>query len=299
MKIINNHQVHVILKSKYYKIKLFFLSTFLIASTLLKAQPKIYTQAIITTNTNIIAPEDEDVSQIQNQGGGGGFNYRNFADGETKSTTYIKNDLVKTNFKSESFRGTLYRNNTTKITTTIFEIMGNKQGVYSSDNDQADLMKRMDSMMKERAKTDSAIKPRTRNVDFKSEVVYVNETKKIAGYESKKALIITDKLITKDTLVVWYTPDVKFANVSSTGGTSGFGNMGGTNNNSFDKINGFVMMYERNMPRGRKMEVKVTKIETDKEIADKEFDIPKDVEIKSMKEMTGQGGGGFRFQRQQ
>ena len=299
MKIINNHQVHVILKSKYYKMKLFFLSAFLIASTLSNAQPKIYTQAIITTNTNIIAPEDEDVSQIQNQGGGGGFNYRNFADGETKSTTYIKNDLVKTNYKSESFRGTLYRNNTTKITTTIFEIMGNKQGVYSSDNDQADLMKRMDSMMKERAKTDSAIKPRTRNVDFKSEVVYVNETKKIAGYESKKALIITDKLITKDTLVVWYTPDVKFANVSSTGGTSGFGNMGGTNNNSFDKINGFVMMYERNMPRGRKMEVKVTKIETDKEIADKEFDIPKDVEIKSMKEMTGQGGGGFRFQRQQ
>ena len=297
MKIINNHQVHVILKSKYYKMKLFFLSAFLIASTLSNAQSKIYTQAIITTNTNIIAPEDEDVSQIQNQSGGG-FNYRNFGDGETKSTTYIKNDLVKTNFKSESFRGTLYRNNTTKITTTIFEIMGNKQGVYTSDNDQADMMKRMDSMMKERAKTDSTMKPRTRNVDFKSEVVYVNETKKIAGYESKKALIITDKLITKDTLVVWYTPDVKFANVSSTGGTSGFGNMGGTNNNSFDQINGFVMMYERNMPRGRKMEVKVTKIETDKEIADKEFDIPKDVEIKSMKEMTGQGGAGFRFQRQ-
>ena len=58
------------------------------------------------------------------------------------------------------------------------------------------------------------------------------------------------------------------------------------------------MMYERTMPRGREMEVKVTKIETDKEIADKEFEIPKDVEIKSMKEMGGQGGGGFRIQRQ-
>ena len=275
--------------------KLFFFIIFLIASTIVFAQPKIYTQAIISTTTNVIAPEDEDVSQIQNQGGGG-FNFRNFTDGETKSTTYIKNDLVKTNYKSESFRGSMYRNNTTKITTTIFEAMGSKQGFYTSDNDQADMMKKMDSIMKERAKTDSTARPRTRNVDFKSEVVYINETKKIAGYECKKALIITDKLLAKDTSAVWYTPDVKFTNVSSTGGTSGFGSMGG--NNSFDKINGFVMMYERTMPRGRKMEVKVTKIETDKEIADKEFEIPKDVEIKSMKEMGGQGGGGFRIQRQ-
>ncbi len=279
--------------------KLFFLCSFLIASAFLSAQPKLYTEAIITTNTNIIAPEEEDVSEIQNQGrGGGGFNFRNFGDGETKSTTYIKNHLVKTNYKSESFRGSMFRNNTTKITTTIFEIMGNKQGFYSSDNDQAEMMKRMDSMMKERAKTDSTMKARARTVDFKSEIVYLNETKKIAGYECKKALIITDKLLAKDTLAVWYTPEMKFANVSSTGGTSGFGNIGGANAISFDKIDGFVMMYERNMPRGRKMEVKVTKIEIDKEIADKEFEIPKDVEIKSMKETMGQGGGGFRFQRQ-
>ena len=268
-------------------------------TTSIVAQPKTYTQAIISTSTNVIAPDDEDVAEIQNQGrGGGGFNFRNMGDGETKTTTYIKNDLVKTNFKSESFRGTIFRNNSTKITTTIFEIMGNKQGFYSSDNDQADILKKMDSMMKERAKTDSTMKPRARNVEFSNEVVYLNEAKKIAGYECKKALIITDKLISKDTLAVWYTPDVKFVNLSSTGGTSGLGNMGGINNNSFDKINGFVMMYEHSMPRGRKMEVKVTKIETDKEIADKEFEIPKDVEIKSMKETMGQGGGNMRFQRQ-
>jgi len=278
--------------------KLFLFFGLLSFTTILSAQPKIFSQATISTTTNITAPEDEDVSQIQNQGGGG-FNFRNFGDGETKSTTYIKNDLVKTNYKSESFRGSTFRNNVTKMTTTIFEIMGNKQGFYSSDNDHADMAKRMDSMLKERAKTDSSIKPRTRTIAFSNNVEYVNETKKIAGYNCKKALIITDKLLSKDTLAVWYTPDVKFANVSSTGGTSGFGNIGGAAGNiSFDKVDGFVMMYERSMPRGRKMEVKVTKIETDKEIADKEFEIPKDVEIKSMKEMTGQGGGGFRLQRQ-
>ncbi len=279
--------------------KICLLSILMCCTLLSKSQLKLITQATISTTTNIIAPEDEDVSQIQNQGGGG-FNFRNFGDGETKSTTYIKNDLVKTNYKSESFRGSMYRNNSTKITTTIFEIMGNKQGFYSSDNDQAEMAKRMDSMMKERAKTDTNIKPRTRTVTFANTIEYINETKKIAGYNCKKALIITDKLLSKDTLAVWYTPDVKFAYVSSTGGTSGFGNLGGTAGNiPFDKIDGFVMMYERNMPRGRKMEVKVTKIETEKEIPDKEFEIPKDVEIKSMKEMTGRGGGGFRIQRQQ
>ena len=265
-------------------------------SVLGKSQLKLTTQATILTTTNIITPDEEDVSQIQNQGGGG-FNFRNFGDGETKSTTYIKNNLVKTNYKSESFRGSMYRNNSTKITTTIFEIMGNKQGFYSSDNDQAEMEKKMDSMMKERAKTDTSINPRTRSVAFSSTVEYVNEIKKIAGYNCKKALIITDKLISKDTLAVWYAPDIKFLYVASTGGTSGFGNLGGAAGNiHFDKIDGFVMMYERSMPRGRKMEVRVTKIEIDKEIADKEFEIPKDVEIKSMKEMTGQRG--FRIQRQ-
>ena len=278
--------------------KITLLFTCLAIGSLSFAQPKLITQATITTNTNIIAPEDEDVSQIQNPGGGG-FNFRNFGDGETKSTTYVKNDLVKTNYKSESFRGSMYRNNTTKITTTIFEIMGNKQGFYSSDNDQAEMAKRMDSIMKERAKTDTNMRQRTRAVNFASKVEYLNETKKIAGLNCKKALIIIDKLLAKDTMAVWYTPEIKFANLTSTGGTSGIANFSGPASDPFQKIDGFVMMYERGMPRGRKMEVKVTKIETDKDIADKEFEIPKDVEIKSMKEMQSQGGGvgGFRIQR--
>jgi hypothetical protein len=270
--------------------KLFFLSAFVLLSISSIAQPQIIKQAIVTTNTNVIAPDEEDVSQVQNQGQGGGFNFRNFGDGETKSTTYIKDDLVKTNLKSESFKGTIYRDNSAKTTITIFEIMGNKQGVRSTDEDQVEMKKKIDSMREERTKSDTNMKRRTRTVDFDSRVEYVEETKKIAGYNCKKALIITDKLLSKDTMAVWYTPEMKFPNVSSTGGTSGFGSIAGSfGGGNFDKVEGFVMMYERNMPRGRKMEVKVTKIEIDKDIAAKEFEIPKDVEIKSMKEMSGQG----------
>ena len=200
--------------SKIKKMRISLLFTLLFIAFFAKAQPKLITQATIATTTNIIAPEDEDVSQIQNPGGGG-FNFRNFGDGETKSTTFVKNDLVKTNYKSESFRGSMYRNNATKMTTTIFEIMGNKQGFYSSDNEQGEMGKRIDSMMKERAKTDTNIKVRTRSVNFQSSILYTNETKKIAGYNCKKALIITDKLVAKDTLAVWYTPEIKFSNLSS------------------------------------------------------------------------------------
>ncbi len=269
----------------------FFLFSFLTLSAAAFAQPKVVTQATVSTTTNVIAPEDEDVSQIQNPGGGGGFNFRNFGDGETKTTTYIKNDMVKTSFKSESFRGSIYRNNAAKTTTTIFEMMGSKMGVTGNDDD----VKKADSMRKERAKTDTNMQRRQRNTEQSpTTVAYTEESKKIAGYNCKKAYIITDRLLGKDSMEVWYTPDIKFPNVSSTGGTSGLGSMMGGSNNNFDKVEGFVMQYERNMPRGRKMEVKVTKIEIG-DVADKEFELPKDVDIKTMKEMSEQGGGMFRM----
>ena len=98
--------------------------------------------------------------------------------------------------------------------------------------------------------------------------------------------------------MVWYNPDIKFETVPSTGGTSGMGmfsNMMGGQGVSFDKINGFVMEYSRKMPRGRMMEVKVTKIVTDKEIAAKEFEVPKDIELKNAKDMMNGNGGNIRM----
>ncbi len=273
-------------------------------STLIAAaQPKIITQAIVTTSTNVIAPDEEDdVTQIQprdggREGGGMGMRFPNMLDGEIKSTTYIKNDMVKTDVKSESLKMTIFRDNATKTTTTFTEMMGNKNGMRTTDADQEMMGKRMDSMRKERMKTDTAGgKPRMRTVEPELNIIYLEETKKIAGYTCKKALLIQDRVIRKDTTTIWYNPEIKFANVASTGGTSGMGMFSTQMNGgvSFEKVNGFVMQYERNMPRGRKMEVKVTKIVTDKEIAATEFDMPKDIEVKNMKDVMGQGGGGMR-----
>ena len=51
--------------------KLFFLSFCTLAGFAAAAQPKVITNAVISTSTNVIAPDEEDVSQLQNQGGGG------------------------------------------------------------------------------------------------------------------------------------------------------------------------------------------------------------------------------------
>jgi hypothetical protein len=265
----------------------------------LMAQAKLVTQATVNTTTTIIAPEEEDVSNIQAQGEGGRMNFRNFGDGETKSVTYLKNDLVKTVMKSDMGRSTIIRDNGKKLTTTLIEMMGNKTGFYSTDEEAAEMRKRMDSMM-QATRNGTSDTSRRRNArpaeTVAPEIIYTEETKKIAGYNCKKAYIVHTRFLgNKDSSVVWYTPDFKLQNVSSTGGLSGFGSMmGSSNSNPYEKIDGFVMRYENKMPRGRNMVVEVTKVDLAKEIADKEFDIPKDFEVKPMKDMQNmmQGGGG-------
>jgi len=275
----------------------------MIAATPVSAQPATVSQAIVYTTTNVIAPEDEDASSINPQGQGG-MNFRNFGDGETKSTTYLKGGMVKTVLKSETFRSTIYRNNDTRTTTTIFEIMGDKRGFYITDEEQVAMMKQRDSMMQARRRNDSSQREAPmaiNNNDLPIEIIPTEEKKKIAGYMCTKAWMVTTRLLgIKDSVVLWYTPELKIQNLFSTGGTSGFGNMVNPVGKGFEKVDGFVMGYEMNMRRNRKMEVYVTKIELNKDIADKEFELPKDIDIKPMKEMQSMFGGGqgnFQFRR--
>ncbi len=262
------------------------------------AQTTLVKQAIISTTTNVIAPEEEDVQNIQNQGQQGGMNFRNMMDGETKFVTYLKNDLVKTQIKSEMGRSTIFRDNSKKTTTTIMEMMGNKTGFFITDDEQAEMQKKRDSMMRERRAKDTANKrdPQQFNYTPEVNVSFTTETKKIAGYDCKKAFVITSKFMgRKDTSIVWYTPAFALQNVASTGSFSGMGMMGnmmGASLGGLDKIDGFVMRYEMKLPRGRRMEVEVTKVDLKANILDKEFETPKDIEIKPMKEMQNMFGGG-------
>ena len=262
------------------------------ATTAAFAQPRLMNQAMVTTKTTIVAPDDDEAPQSNSVGANGEeIRVMRFGgDGETTTTTWLKNDLVKTYSESETSRTTVIRDNSKKMTTTIMEMMGRKMGFYASDEDQEQMRKQMDSMM--RSRNDA---PRTNTNETPTiDIQYLEQTKKIAGYECKRALIISKRGTRSDSTLVWYTPDVKLQGVASTGGAlGGFGGMSpALGTGGFDKLEGFPMQYERAMNRGRKMTVQVTKLVIDKEIADKEFEIPKDIEIKAMKDMQTGGGPG-------
>ncbi|HRD58004.1 MAG TPA: hypothetical protein PK504_08125 [Ferruginibacter sp.] len=262
------------------------------------AQQKLVTQAIVNATTTIVAPdESEDVANIQQSEGPNRVSFRNFSDGETKSVTYLKNDLIKTVLKSEMGRSTIIRDNAAKKTTTLIELMGNKTGFYTTDEEAANMRKRADSMMQASQKNGDSTRRINRNTDVPTEVVYTEETKKIAGYVCKKAYLVSTRLLgIKDSTLVWYTPELKLNNVSNVGGLSGMTAIMGSGGSmaALSKIDGFVMSYQSKMPRNRTMTVEVTKIDLNKEITDKEFDIPKDFDVKPMSEMRGmmQGGPG-------
>ena len=279
-------------------ISLFFLA----AAISSYAQPKLISQAIITTKTTIVAPEEDDTQVPGQPGGGPGGDevriMRFIGDGETKSTTWLKNDIFKTFSETETGRTTIIRDNGKKITTTIMEMMGKKFGFYATDEEQAEIKKRMDSMMQSR--NQNGAQSMFGGGEPKINILYFEETKKIAGYNCNKAVIITTRSNGKsDSSIVWFTPDIKLQGIASTGGAlGGLGNFAqSSSTNAMDQLKGFPMQYERNMPRGRKMTVVVTKIVTDKEIADKEFEVPKDVDIKSAKDMQNGGGPGFFMRR--
>ena len=270
---------------------------FLSASVTTYAQPKLLTQATITTKTITASPEGEDApARTITTEDGETRTIRFGGDGETKTTTWLKNDLTKTFSESEMGRTTVIRDNSKKITTTIMEMMGRKSGFYATDEDQAQMHKRMDSMMQSRGGQNVSFGGGA-NTPATYSVVYIDESKKISGYVCKKALIIAARTNRSDTTTVWYCPDFKLQHLPSTGGAAG--GFGGFNTTSgptgMELLNGFPMQYQRNMPRGRTMTVEVTKLVIDKEIADKEFEIPKDIEVKPMKDMQNGGGPGIQI----
>jgi len=268
--------------------KLFFTLALSAACVAGSAQPKLISQATISTKITIVAPEEEDgpPPNVQTSGNGEEVRVMRFGgEGESKSTTYLKNDLVKTFSESEMGRTTIIRENNKKTTITIMEMMGKKFGIKSTDEEQEAMRKRLDSMMKTRNDN-----PLAENSEPKINIVYLDESKKIAGYDCKKALILSTRSNGKtDTSLVWYSPDFTLQGVSSTGGGGGFGSQ--TGSSGLELLKGFPLQYERNMGRGRKMTVQVTKIDFEKAVSDKEFEIPKDIEIRSMKDMQGGGVG--------
>jgi Domain of unknown function (DUF4412) len=164
------------------------------------------------------------------------------------------------------------------------------------------MQSRMDSIRKARRdsieKAGGNVQERDNRPSSISEVVLTEESRKIAGYNCKKAIIRTAQANgNTNEVTVWYTPDFNLPEGwNSTGPAQGggpgggFGGMMMPNSRDLAKIPGFPMAYAMERSNGFKMNMEVTKVELDKPLDDKTFEIPKGYEVKSIKEMQNRGG---------
>ncbi len=279
---------------KNTKMKKIIVVLALLASFYTQAQLKMIDNAVIISKTTITSPENTENIMPDLPPAADGERrivMRYGGDSETKSTTTLKGDLMKTLTESESSRTIVIRDNAKKTTTTIMEMMGKQSGFYSTDEDMAEQQKKMDSMMQTRV---AQIK--TAPVKMVSNTIsYNEETKIIAGLLCKKAFVILEfENGKKDTThTIWYTPEFKLKGISSTQATpSSIFGLGiqnsstiGKQYNPFNELQGFPLKIEMGKVGKRRTVVEVTKINTEKIVSDKEFAIPKDVEIKSIKDI--------------
>src|SRR4029079_3478603 len=99
-------------------------------------------------------------------------------------------DMTKIESTSDFGNNITILDHKNKKTTTLMEMMGKKMGFYSTEDDEKAMRARQDSIRARRThslqKIGITVAP-----PKKPEVVYTEETKKIAGYTCKKAIIKT------------------------------------------------------------------------------------------------------------
>ncbi|MCD4772576.1 MAG: hypothetical protein K8R41_04220 [Bacteroidales bacterium] len=169
---------------------------------------------------------------------------------------YIKDNLSKTVMNTGMGKTINIFNSEEMYSVTLLDIMGQKYAIRSSSD-----------MINEKI-----------GKGPQSEIEYLDETKVIAGYTCKKAIVtIKDKLIgTESKLTVYYSDEFSHKNINK-------------DNPIFHGINGIMLEYEIDA-QGTLMKFTATSVE-EKKISKKEFDIPKDYEVTTEDELKSKFGG--------
>ncbi len=171
-------------------------------------------------------------------------------------TIYIKGNFSKTVLNTEMGKTISIFNSKEKYSVTLIDIMGQKYAIRSSTDD-----------IKEKIEKS----PQT-------QIEYLDETKEIAGYTCKKAIItVKDELIgTESKLSVYYSDEFSHNNINK-------------DNPIFHGIEGIMLEYEMDA-QGTIMKFTATSVNK-KKISRKEFDVPKDYEVTTEEELKSKFGG--------
>lgn len=212
--------------------------------------------------------------------GGEGQVMIRIGEGEMKSKLLLKNGMSRIETDLGAGMSTLLYDSKTKITTTLFEIMGRKMGFYTSDEEMEKMMTRRDSA----GQQVQVYKPEV----F---IEYLGDTKTIAGMVCKKANIrYKNRKGEEVEQFVWYSPDFKLGEGFRLRDVMRVANIPG-----MDKLKGFPMEFETTRQNGSKVHFTVTKVELNAKVDDKVFIIPKDYDVKPMSEMGGGRNGEFQI----
>jgi GLPGLI family protein len=218
------------------KIKSFLLLSFLIAANVVyvNAQKLSEGKAVFE-----ISYPDSDIPDEQ------------MAQMPTEMSILFKGDKSRIDMKmGMGMSTTIIKDGKAKEATTLFDMMGNKMAVKTSAED----MKKQ----KEKAGEDNQVK-------------LTDETKDIAGYKCKKAVVTGSD----GSFDVYYTDDIV--------DKSNF-------DEQFKGISGFLMEFQRKQGQ---INMKMTAKSVSKEkVDDKQFEIPSDYKLMTQDEMKKMFGGG-------
>lgn len=279
---------------------------FVMGAATLTAQPRVVEKAIIKMQTEVTFPEN-----AGGAGGGGeegqGGRFGGMSGMDASSTIYFRGDMSKVESVSDFGNNYVITDLKNKKTTTLIESMGRKTGYYSTPVEEQVMRARADSLRDVRRDSmQQARRDTLQRMGFsfgapaKPEIIYVEQSKKIAGMACKKAIIKTTQRGQTSETEVWYCPEFKLApGFSLGGGGNAGGGRGGMMSmasvNGMDLIEGFPMEYTTSRGNGFKMRMTVTKVQLDANIDDKVFEIPKGYDLRPITEMQ-QMRGGFRAQ---
>jgi GLPGLI family protein len=126
--------------------------------------------------------------------------------------------------------------------------------------------------------TEEEIKKEMEEEKIKSSVEIVDETKEIAGYKCKKAIITVEQEGDENTFVVYFTKELGTKDLNF-------------DNNVFKDIDGVMLEFEINEGN---MSMKLEAVSVDKKnVPMSEFEIPEDYEKTTKEELREKLGGGF------
>jgi hypothetical protein len=157
---------------------------------------------------------------------------------------------------------------------TLREINGTRTGTVATGKEQEDMNRYMDSLM--------AVKPELVNLRNTWEA---NESRNILGLECKKIIMISENQYAKaDTTIVWYYPGYKLPNdfIFITENLKYR-----TKLKLLNEVPGLPVKIEISVSPKINAVIELKKISIEKQIADKEFIVPKDFILKPLKEQHG------------